>query len=190
MSDHDTFLKDDYSDLASFDGDYKAENTFRPDLDTLPDGDYDFEILDADLTRATGKQAGVRILTLVLRPNGGATVRHTYWLRDQEQMNRLGADLVVLGFDADKWGKAGGKSIAQALPEAVARLKSVRFRGRKATREGTGNHAGKKFHDLHVGARIGGSAMPAPAKPFNEFGNGLPGQQQPAPAPAGAELPW
>src|SRR5262249_26413938 len=42
---------DDFSDLESFNQDYRAEKPFGQGLDTLADGDYDFEIVSAELTR-------------------------------------------------------------------------------------------------------------------------------------------
>lgn len=183
MSDsHDT-----YDDLASFDDDYKPEKPFRPGIDTLADGDYEMEIVEANLAHAS---TGDRVLNLDLRVNGGTVVQHTYWLKTQAGMNSLGADLCTLGFDANKWGKTGGKSIKEALPESVKKLPGIRFKCTKKRRDGSGANAGKVYHDIYINARISGRSMPAASSGFNELPDSAPVNPQPVGAPAGSPIPW
>ncbi len=144
-------MSETYDDLASFDAGYKPEQPFRMGLEVLPDGDYDFEITDAALGRAT---TGDRILKVGLKTNG-KTCERTYWLKTQANMNALGADLLVLGFDSDKWG-ANGRPIAQELPKAVSRLPGIKFRGRKEARV----KDKETYHNLHIAGRIAGEPMP------------------------------
>src|ERR1051326_6254404 len=129
---------DTFDDLNQWGKEFVPERSFDPDFDCLANGDYDFQILEAELTS--------------------------------------------LGFDADRWGKQGGPSLAQALPAAVARLSGIKFRGHKSSREGTGQYKGRVFHSLQIVSRIDGRPMPPAAPPFNEF-------QKPAPAAAGANGP-
>lgn len=184
---------DTYEDLAWFDQEYKPEaSKFRPGLETLPDGPYDFEVTDAELKKSARQQ--MRILELGLKVNGGAVIQHAYFLDTQDQMNRLGADLCVLGIPADKWGKAGGVSVAVGLPQAVKQLPGIRFRGSKDhnTTEARDGGQPKTFHNLRVLCRAGGTPPPAPpanGSTFNEF---APSPAAPsAPAIAGKEdPPW
>ena len=148
-----------YDDLKSFDHEFVPEHAFRPDISTLSDGDYDFEIVNGDLTKANN---GARILNLGVRANGGMVVQRTYWLTDNRGMNELGADLMLLGIDVKKWGSGPGKtSIADALPAAVKKLPGLRFRGGKRTETGKD---GKLYHKLYIGSLIV-SAKPGTAAP-------------------------
>jgi len=168
---------DNYEDLAWFDQEYKPEaSSFRPGLDTLPDGSYDFEITDAELKRSP--KQGIRILELGLKVNGGAVVQHSYFLDTIEKVNRMGADLCVLGIPADKWGQAGGVSIKDGLPAAVKQLPGIRFRGSKDhnTPPAIPGKEARTFHNLRILCRTANTPMPAtPPKPagngstFNEF---------------------
>ena len=82
MSDFET-----YDDLDGLLGEeFEPQQAIRPGIDALPDGPYEFEVLDAELTKA---QNGDRICTLGLRVNSAAIVQHTYWLNRQIGMNRL-----------------------------------------------------------------------------------------------------
>ncbi len=168
-----------YDDLDSFATDYKPEQQRRPDLDGLPDGDYDFEVLDAILDRTT---KGTRILKVGIQPQNGLAVNHTYWLDQQDKLNGLAADLCLLGFDAHKWGTQE-RPLSQELPKAVSKLPGIRFRAAKRSNLGTGQHAGRTFHNLYICSRITGKAMPtnpgATTSNFNEFAT--PPSNAPAP---------
>lgn len=154
----DTFVKDDYSDIDSFEHGWEPARPFRGGLDTLPDGDYDFEIVDGELTRT---QNGDRIFQCGLKVHGNV-VQKTWWLKSQENANALCADLCALGLDADKWGAKFKRPLSEELPKAAKSLVGVRFRGKVTTRVSQG----KTYHNLHIGGRIMGQAMPAlPATP-------------------------
>lgn len=145
----------EYDDLASFDNNFTPQAMYRPGLDVLSDGDYDFTITDAVLDRAKN---GQRILKLGLRTHLGGTVERTYWLTTQETMNRLGADLLLLGFPANTWG-AGKKSLGTELPACVEKLPGIKFRGVKRAKPGSD---GKTYHELYISGRISGAPMPPP----------------------------
>jgi hypothetical protein len=150
-------LPDDFSDLASFDASYRPESPIRAGIDTLSDGDYDFEVRKAELTRTA--KTNDRILRIELLA-GGRCVEWVHFLSTQSSMNQLGADLCVLGFDADRWGQPG-RSVAVELPKAVAQLPGRRFRATKRTDRPTeGQYAGRSFHKLYVNALLSGSAVP------------------------------
>ena len=134
------FQDDDFSDLGGYEEDFAPQPAIRPGIDTLPNGSYDFEILDAELTRA---QNNDRICNLGLKA-GGAVVQHTYWLNKQMNVNRMGYDFGVLGFTVEP-------PLNETIPAAVRSLPGVKFRGVKSSRE----YQGKTYHDLHVSVRIG-----------------------------------
>src|SRR5262249_43690131 len=86
---------------------------------------------------------------------GGGVYDHAYFFRNQNGVNRLGADLVTLGFEVPQ-------PFSQHLPGIVARLRGVRFRARKAESKGGD---GRVYHNLHVNSRPVGSPMPAASAP-------------------------
>jgi len=130
---------DDLSDLDSFGGSYEAKGAFRPNIDSLANADYDFEIVDAKLDRINTD----RILRIGLRTSAGKVVEWTHWLNRQEGVNRLGAELVVLGFDADRWGPQHNRPLSVELPKAVLKLPGRKFRATKTSRNGSGQNAGR-----------------------------------------------
>lgn len=148
---------EDFSDLDSFEGSWAPARMFRPGIDTLPDGDYEFAVVDGELGRA---QNGDRIFKLGLQVNGNV-VEKTWWLKTQEGANALCADLCALGLDADRWGPKHNRPLSQELPKAPAKLAGVRFRGKITTR--TSN--GKTYHNLHIGGKVLGTASPMPSRP-------------------------
>ena len=134
-----------YDDLGEFDGEFSPQPAIRPGLDTLPDGSYEFEVLDAELTRA---QNGDRICNLGLRANKSAVVQHTYWLNKQTNINRMGYDFGVLGLEI-------GAPLNETIPAAVAQLAGIKFKGVKTSR----TYQSKLYHDLHISSRVGGAAV-------------------------------
>lgn len=148
---------DDFSDLDNFGGtELRAQHAFKSTIETLPDGTYDFEITAAVLDRT---KDGDRILRMDLRVLGGAVVEWACWLNKQTSVNALCADLVALGFDADKWGPA--RPLSVELPRAVVRLKGLKFRATKSSRKDSRPGMGDKvYHDLRVACRLDGRPMP------------------------------
>src|SRR5262245_15623629 len=111
--------QDTYDDLDNLGGEYQPRRGFALGIDTLPNGDYDFEIESAALDKINVD----RVVRINLKTNLGKTVEWLHWLNKQEGVNRLGADLCVLGFDADKWGTAQGRPLSAEIPKAVQKLK-------------------------------------------------------------------
>lgn len=140
MADFDT-------DFSSFDDDFDPQPAIRPGIDTLPDGSYVFEVLDAELTRARN---GDSICQLGLQVVGGGVVQQTYWLNKQSAVNRMGYDFGVLGLTV-------AAPLSETIPAAVAKLPGIKFRGTKTSR----TYEGKLYHDLNVSARVGAKPMPA-----------------------------
>jgi hypothetical protein len=162
----------EFSDLDTFSNDYKAAPAFMPGLATLADGDYDFEVVEATLDHIKAD----RVMRMHLKVGGGRVVEHLYRLASQYGINQLGADLLALGFDSDKWGQPS-RPLSVEIPKAVAKLKGVRFRGTKKRRTGSD---GKEYYDLFFSGRVAGAAMPNYASP-----PAAPTQRVIAPAPVG-----
>jgi len=174
----------DYSCLDAFEQNFVPQQTgFRPGLDALPNGAYDMEITDArcDYIKSDA------VLRLGVRPIGGATVERLYWLTTQDNLNGLGADLCVLGFDADKW-KARGHKLSMMLPPVLAKLPGIRFKATKTSRAGTGAYTGKVYHDLCVVTRLAtGNQMPASSPELPAGNSQVPDAAR---ATAGGDIPF
>lgn len=152
----------EYSDLEAFDDDFTpSQSGYRPGLEAVADGNYDWTILHAtlDLTQRTQD----RILRLELRCEQTAQViEYPYFLRGQPQVDRLGGDLSTLGFDVGTWNSAHGKKFSVELPKAITQLPGIRFNGTKKTNSNKDNPE-KPYHNLFLNARLP-SADPALAE--------------------------
>jgi hypothetical protein len=165
--------QDIIDELSRYDQDYVPQAGRRPGLDSLADGDYDFAIQGADLARTEKTRQPILRLELKVVP-GGQILEHVYFFSEQRNVDRLGADLCTLGFDADQWTAQNGRRFSAELPAAVARLTGIRFRGHKVTV----TKDGKTHHNLYVNARLAGTPMPGAAGP--------PRAPRPVPQPAAA----
>lgn len=146
--------------LEQFDNDAIPEQGFRPGIDCLVNGNYDFTVIDAELK--DNPQSGDKILELGIRPDGGCAFTWAHFLNRQDNVNRLLAVLVTLGFDADRWHPKYGKRFSVELPNAIRWLPGRRFKGTKRSRDAK-DGSGKVYHDLYVNARIPDQQQPAAA---------------------------
>ena len=151
---------DTFDELTAFDQEYAPQAGRRPGIDTLPNGEYDFLILEAELSR-TQKDREL-ILKLFLRVESslteqGKVVERAYFFRTQTSIDILGSDLCTLGFDADRWTPEFGRKFSQELPAAMAKLEGIKFRGKKTTKVKPG---GETYHNLFVNARLADDSPP------------------------------
>jgi hypothetical protein len=146
-----------FDELAAFDSAFTPSPGRRPGIDSLPDGDHDFEVLSAEMGRT--ETSNELILRVGLK-TAGRVVEYAYFFRTQQSVDILGSDLCTLGFDADQW-KAPHRPFSKELPLAVPRMPGIRFRGKKVTRENKKDPA-KPFHNLYVNQRLDGAAPGAP----------------------------
>lgn len=176
---------DAFGDLDSFQGDYKPEAAFPLDVDSLSPGDYDFQVLSAELK----KVEIVSVCELFLQVLGGRKVRWTWWLNKQSSVNQACADLVVLGFDANLWGTPQ-RPLSKEIPAAVARLPGIKFRATKTQREKlhqvTKQKTGEFWHNLVINCRIDGRPMPPLTPPIPATPNAV----RPAVAPIDDGIPF
>jgi hypothetical protein len=155
-------------DLKRFDCDYDptpadGRQLRRPGIDTLPDGDADFRVVDA-VTDRTGKDRdGDPVLRIGLQvlsgPAAGETVEWTQWLNNQIGVNILGTALLTLGLDADQW-KLPQRPFSAELMKALPKLPGRCFRGHVKTNG--------KYKNLYVNFAISGTAAPMPTPPADE----------------------
>ena len=162
---------EDFPELGVYESNFNpsAGGGRRPGLETLPDGDHDFEILSAELTRT--EKTNEAIFRMELR-TGGSVVEHAYFFRTQMSVDILGGDLCALGFDADQW-KPPHRPLVRELLTAAPKLRGIRFRGKKVTKPKEGD-PNKKYVNLYVNQRLSADApppsyTPAPSgfDPFN-----------------------
>lgn len=153
---------DDFSDLDRWANEYKPEADGRmPGPELLPDSSYEFEIVAATMRKTQKKQDTIFALHLRVRGGAqdGAELERVTWFNRQEDVNRLGGDMVTLGLvDAKDWGKRN-KPWSQELRDACPRLKGLRFRGSKTSSEGDK----KTFHNLFVNALLKPAQAPTGA---------------------------
>ena len=138
-------------------------------VDSLDDGNYDFEILRAEFDRTPEQRslvvrATLKILSGPTEKNAAAgLVLERLWFLDKlTNAERFAGDLKSLGFDVDQW-KPPARPFSQEVARAVPRLQGLRFRARKSTRR----DGEKVYHNLNlVGAvKNGGPGSPPSAPP-------------------------
>lgn len=149
---------DFFSDIQKFNGEFNPHDVIRPNIDVLADGQtYDFEILEAMGDRT--KTSRDPLVKLVLKVTDGAIVEYSYVLSSAVGANRLGSDLLILGFDTDKW--TGQRSFSSELKAALPKLKGLKFRASKSSSVGSN---GKTYHNLAIAMLIKpGTKLPPPA---------------------------
>jgi hypothetical protein len=149
------------ADIEKFDAEYKPDGGISPGPESLPDGEYDFEITAATLTKTANK--GVPLLRLMLRVIGGAldgrTLERPSFLDKQKGIDRLGADLVTLGFNAETWNTAHGKRFSHELVAALPRLAGVTFSGKKTTSDQVDKN-GEPYHNIYINSLVRLTDMP------------------------------
>lgn len=161
-------MSDDHDDdvcdeISRFDQDYIPDKGQGPGLDSVPDDTYELSITGVELTRTTEKR--IPILRLLLQVTAGSrkglAFEHVYFFDKQTKIDRLGGDLLTLGFDADRWTPRYNRRFSVELTKAVATMKGLRFLARKVSRKDTDN---KLWHNLNLLTRLGSSPA-APSLP-------------------------
>lgn len=159
-------MTDISKELRGYDKDYtttEGGGNRPPDVESLADGSYTFEIVYAASDKVgTDNQVVVRVgLKIIAAADAslvGDTIEHTYWLNNQIAVNILGCDLATLGFEAAEWRGRFSSELMKLL-EARAMV-GIRFKGKKTTQKGDK----KTFHKLYINWGLGKSKV-APGKP-------------------------
>jgi hypothetical protein len=144
MSDENGILEE----IGRFDQEYQAAErfSFLPGLEALRDGTHILEIVRAELGRTSKSREA--IFKLILRTADGLHFERAYFFGTQEQVDRLGADLCQLGFDADRWSGKYNRRFSAELAKAIPQLSGIRFQAKKETK--ASNNPDKPFHNLYV----------------------------------------
>lgn len=142
--------------FEQFDDQFDPFNTGRvANLEILPDGEYQFEVLAAvlDITPKTG----TTLLRWRLKTSNGMVVEHTNFLTTQQNLNLLGADLLLLGIPTNTWTPANGKKFSVEFKKALPSLVGIRFAATKtSTKRDTAT-----YHNLRIkGLAAGVKSMP------------------------------
>lgn len=124
----------------------------------LLNGDYTIRVVSAGLV----EQGGYTMCKIVARivageESIGGCMEVTQFLKDPKDLNRLGADFKVLGFDTEKWGD-GKKTVSQYIHAACKTLEEHGgrvFGVKKTSRDDASK--GRTYHNLMV---LGIRAMP------------------------------
>jgi hypothetical protein len=163
------------NEISTFDRDYRPAETFNqlPKVENLEEGAGIFRIVSAEICYAKGQER-IPMLRLVMiaetGKNAGITFEKACWLSRQDGRDRLGADLVSLGFPIfANPSIAYGKELGAVAPK----LAGLRF---QAAIRADKNDAAKKY--LNINMLVTGPATttpPAKDPPAS--------QQRPAAAP-------
>lgn len=166
-----------FSTLDFFGNEAVPQHMFRTKADTLPNGAYEFEIVDATLDRINADD----VCRLGLR-TGGATFEHVHWLNKQPGVNGFLAEMAALGFPSNTWGNRPGQTpLSQAIPDCVCQLPGKRFHAIKSSRQ-SNDTPPKTYHEVRATGVVGGRSMPGLTPPASSI-------PSPAPAPVAAPAP-
>jgi hypothetical protein len=179
MSYDNGFPMETYSDIDQWQEHYTPQQgSFEAGPEILPDGQvYDFEITKAELTKSEKKQETIFKLhvKVISGQYAGVSFARPTWFKAQEALDSLGGDFVLLGLDANLWGKRG-KSWSAELIQACPLLVGKRFRGER--KNGKPKEEGKPgFPNLYIKSQLSANGPPPPSSPVSPF----------AGAPAGAD---
>jgi hypothetical protein len=136
-----TMSQDILNEIERYDRDYQpAERQQQlPSDRDLEDGIGVFAIRSADLVRtANSREAILRVILYCEQGrNAGITCERAYFFRDQNAIDRLGADLLTLGFAEFNQAK-DKRPFSAKLGLAVTKMAGLRVQYKKRTHEGKG----------------------------------------------------
>jgi hypothetical protein len=185
-------VNDVIEELARFDSDYRPAERFSslPSTQDLAEGIYACTIQSAILARTyNSKEPILRLQIEASQSVGSMLCEHAYLLGNQQNYDRLGADLIALGFDADRWSASQGRPFSAELLKLLSsgKLNGIRFQAKR--RNYTSN--GKAGWSFDVCGRLkdgGRPAAPAPAPVTPRNSTPAPAARpQPVPAAASQE---
>ncbi len=150
-------------EISRFDNDYSPKDGFLPGPEVLHEGPLVVEIVQAELTRTFNTRDPILRWTLrvVGGVDDGVVFARTSFFGRQEDSDRLGGEMRVLGFDSHLWLVANRRPFSRELEKALPKLRGKRFRGRKTTTE-SAKAPGKWFHNLNIDSPVRASSAPPP----------------------------
>lgn len=156
------------TDLERFDETFVPQSRGggnKYDLTKLPDGEMEFTVLCAELTKTPKRGDTIFRLDLQIDTGGarGQVAEKVYFFDDPSKVDQLGADLLKLGFPTDTWNARHGKRFSQEFPRAVRRMRGLRFKAMKQNSDP--DSKGKVYGNLYLVNRIGDIPPEAPESP-------------------------
>lgn len=165
-------------EMAALDGEYEARQSFGGLPRTSDPGDYGnylCEIKKAEPTKTP--QSGNNVIRLLLYahsgPLAGYLIDHSYFVDEATGTARLGGDLVLLGFDADKWTAAHKRRFSVELAKHLPQLVGLCFQAKKELSKAK-EEGGRQYVNFNIGGLVKRptgppqqTAAPAAPKPPN-----------------------
>jgi hypothetical protein len=137
-------------DLAQYDQAFEPKYAYHDRLDKLPEGVYQFEILEAGYREVNINKP---LVFIVVRVNGGEyngmAYEHAWFISSQRGANACGADLRRLGLDTHQWTVANGRPFSVEIQRRPPELVGVCFRG-VTSRDVDKNDAAKSYPRLTI----------------------------------------
>jgi hypothetical protein len=136
--------------INNFSEEFDPTSNRKLQLESLQDGEYTVQVVDANLDRIQSTGAAVLRWTLKILEGSSCQnglVEKVNFFASQAGVNALGADLQILGINCKAWKDQGiplGRGIVESLPKLIG----VVFVGRKRT--STNQTNGKVYHNLNV----------------------------------------
>jgi hypothetical protein len=136
-------------------------------LESLQDGEYTMEIDTAELTMTQRtNETIIRWVYRVVSGPGhiGQKIENASFIRNQEQANMIGADLLVLGIPTNEWlpGHKSGKKFSKELPLALKQIVGYTMTAAKTSKVS----GSRTYHNLRIKGKTVVSDMPAEPLPF------------------------
>ena len=140
-------MNDILEELSRFNNDFTPTIGQKPGLDSLPDGVYVFEITSAELTRTAKTGEAILRLDLMVAegPCVGTPLEVPYFFRSQQAVNRLGGDLLMMGYDTQNW--RGDRPFNAELAKVVEGMSGKCFKAMKRAEVG---NDGKTYQRLNI----------------------------------------
>lgn len=150
--------------LDQFDSGFKPENEYNiPQISVLTNGAYRLLVRSVDLKPTkSGTILRWRLEVKEGPSHVGLIVEHVHFLDSQEGVNRLGADLMLLGIPVNEWTVANGRPFSQQLPIAVQTMRGIEIAAEKTSSDGRDNN--KVYHYLNFRSKT--QSAPMPDMPF------------------------
>jgi hypothetical protein len=139
-------------------------------LESLPDGEYEFHIVKAELKLSPMAQKQLLIIRLRTVDEEGKVYEgdKVSSLASQQAVTFLANDLKRLGFDVDEWKLSKGRAFSKELPKAISHLPGIVFKGKKKMAQ---SKNGDEFLNIYVTKKVGERPVPQEVAAVGEDNN-------------------
>ena len=145
------------AELAELDGkDIKpAEGGQKPKIEDMPEGTYDFEIVSGDFRKIENGSILFQFTIKILGGNfdGVTCTVPPLWIKgsdgwDEKKVASLKADLITLGFDADKW--EGDRTFTIEIAKVLPKLKGIKAKSIRKNND----FKGKTYKNFAISTKL------------------------------------